>query len=118
MRAGAALSGRLALSNNDLETLSVNTIRTLCMDAIQAGNSGRPGTPIGIAPVAYTLWQRFLGFAPTDPIWPNRDRFVLPEGHPSALLWSLDRLLRPVRRRVRQGACCRDHPGARERDRP
>ncbi|WP_328743060.1 transketolase family protein [Streptomyces caniferus] len=89
MRAGEVPSGRLALSNNDLETLSVNTIRTLCMDAIQAANSGHPGTPMGIAPVAYTLWQRFLRFDPADPIWPNRDRFVLSEGHASALLWSL-----------------------------
>ncbi|MFB8036119.1 transketolase family protein, partial [Streptomyces sp. NPDC056004] len=77
------------MSSNDLETLSVNTIRTLCMDAIQAANSGHPGTPMGIAPVAYTLWQRFLRFDPADPIWPNRDRFVLSEGHASALLWSL-----------------------------
>ena len=59
------------------------------MDAIQAANSGHPGTPMGIAPVAYTLWQRFLRFDPADPIWPNRDRFVLSEGHASALLWSL-----------------------------
>jgi transketolase len=72
------------LSNNGLETLSVNTIRTLCMDAIQAANSGHPGTPRGIAPVAYTLWQRFLRFDPADPIRPNRDRFVLSEGHASA----------------------------------
>ncbi|MEU8974604.1 transketolase [Streptomyces monashensis] len=77
------------MSNNDLETLSVNTIRTLCMDAIQAADSGHPGTPMGIAPVAYTLWQHFLRFDPADPIWPNRDRFVLSEGHASALLWSL-----------------------------
>ena len=77
------------MSNDDLDTLSVNTIRTLCMDAIQAANSGHPGTPMGIAPVAYTLWQRFLRFDPADPIWPNRDRFVLSEGHASALLWSL-----------------------------
>ncbi|MBP2055169.1 transketolase [Streptomyces griseochromogenes] len=59
------------------------------MDAIQAADSGHPGTPMGIAPVAYTLWQHFLRFDPTDPIWPNRDRFVLSEGHASALLWSL-----------------------------
>lgn len=72
------------MSNNGLETLSVNTIRTLCMDAIQAANSGHPGTPRGIAPVAYTLWQRFLRFDPADPIRPNRDRFVLSEGHASA----------------------------------
>ncbi|WP_329371603.1 hypothetical protein [Streptomyces sp. NBC_01483] len=77
------------MSSNDLETPSVNTIRTLCMDAILAANSGHPGTPMGIAPVAYTLWQRFLRFDPADPIWPNRDRFVLSEGHASALLWSL-----------------------------
>ncbi|WP_245790437.1 transketolase [Streptomyces monashensis] len=77
------------MSNNDLDTLSVNTIRALCMDAIQAADSGHPGTPMGIAPVAYTLWQRFLLFDPADPIWPNRDRFVLSEGHASVLLWSL-----------------------------
>ena len=59
------------------------------MDAIQRANSGHPGTPMGVAPVAYTLWQRFLRFDPGDPIWPNRDRFVLSEGHASALLWSL-----------------------------
>src|SRR3954468_3831552 len=73
----------------DLDTLSINTIRGLCMDAVQAANSGHPGTPLDIAPVLYTLWQRFLRFDPADPIWPNRDRFVLSEGHASALLWSL-----------------------------
>ena len=73
----------------DLDTLSINTIRTLCMDAIQKANSGHPGTPMGIAPVAYSLWQRVMRFDPQDPIWPNRDRFVLSEGHASALLWSL-----------------------------
>ena len=78
----------------DLDTLSINTIRGLCMDAIQQANSGHPGTPMDIAPVAYTLWQRFLRFDPADPIWPNRDRFVLSEGHASALLWSLLHLTR------------------------
>ncbi len=73
----------------DIDTLSINTLRGMCMDAIQRANSGHPGTPMGIAPVAYTLWQRFLRFDPADPIWPNRDRFVLSEGHASALLWSL-----------------------------
>jgi transketolase len=73
----------------DLDALSINTIRGLCMDAVQKANSGHPGTPMGIAPVAYTLWQRFLRFDPADPIWPGRDRFVLSEGHASALLWSL-----------------------------
>jgi len=77
------------LSTTDLDTLSINTIRGLCMDEVQKANSGHPGTPMGIASVAYTLWQRFLRFDPSDPIWPNRDRFVLSEGHASALLWSL-----------------------------
>jgi transketolase len=76
-------------TTTDLDTMSVNTIRGLCMDAVQKAESGHPGTPMGIAPVAYTLWQRFLRFDPADPIWPNRDRFVLSEGHASALLWSL-----------------------------
>jgi transketolase len=82
------------MTTTDLDTLSINTIRGLCMDAVQKANSGHPGTPMGIAPVAYTLWQRFLRFDPADPIWPNRDRFVLSEGHASALLWSLLHLTR------------------------
>jgi transketolase len=73
----------------DLDGKCVDTIRTLCIDAIQAANSGHPGTPIGIAPVTYTLWQRVLRFDPTDPIWPNRDRYVLSSGHASVLLWSM-----------------------------
>jgi transketolase len=73
----------------ELDGRCIATIRTLCIDAIQAANSGHPGTPIGITPVTYTLWQRFLRFDPTDPIWPNRDRFVLSSGHASALLWSM-----------------------------
>ena len=73
----------------DLDDVCVATIRTLCIDAIEAARSGHPGTPVGIAPVTYTLWQRFLRFDPADPIWPNRDRFVLSAGHASALLWSL-----------------------------
>jgi transketolase len=77
------------LTTPDLDTLSINTIRGLSMDAVQKANSGHPGTPMGIAPVAYALWQRFLRFDPADPIWPNRDRFVLSEGHASVLLWSL-----------------------------
>jgi transketolase len=74
---------------HELDELSVNTIRTLAMDAVQAANSGHPGTPMAMAPVAYTLWQRFLRFDPGDPIWPNRDRFVLSIGHASTLLYSL-----------------------------
>jgi transketolase len=73
----------------DLDTLCVNTIRTLSMDAVQQANSGHPGTPMGMAPVAYALWQRHLRFDPNDPIWPNRDRFVLSMGHASMLLYSL-----------------------------
>ena len=71
------------------DTLSINTIRTLCMDAVQQANSGHPGTPMAMAPVAYLLWQEFLRFDPEDPIWPNRDRFILSAGHASTLLYSL-----------------------------
>ncbi|HEX6116612.1 MAG TPA: transketolase [Solirubrobacterales bacterium] len=74
---------------DDVDALCVNTIRTLSIDAIQKANSGHPGTPMALAPVAYTLWQRFLRFDPADPIWPNRDRFVLSAGHASMLLYSL-----------------------------
>jgi len=72
-----------------LDSLCVNTIRTLSMDAIQQANSGHPGTPMAMAPVVYCLWQRFLRFDPEHPIWPNRDRFVLSAGHASMLLYSL-----------------------------
>jgi transketolase len=72
-----------------LDQLCINTIRTLSMDAVQQANSGHPGTPMAMAPVAYCLWQRFLRFDPEDPIWPNRDRFVLSAGHASMLLYSL-----------------------------
>src|SRR3954468_5543445 len=73
----------------DIDTLCINTIRTLSIDAIQKANSGHPGTPMALAPVAYTLWQRFLRFDPDDCIWPNRDRFVLSAGHASMLLYSM-----------------------------
>jgi transketolase len=72
-----------------IDTLCVNTLRTLAMDAVQAANSGHPGTPMAMAPVAYTLWQRFLRFDPLDPVWPDRDRFVLSAGHASMLLYGL-----------------------------
>jgi transketolase len=78
-----------AAATRELDRTCIDTIRTLCIDAIEAARSGHPGTPIGIAPVTYTLWQRFLRFDPSDPIWPNRDRFVLSAGHASMLLWSL-----------------------------
>ena len=73
----------------DVETLSINTIRTLCIDAVQQANSGHPGTPMAMAPVVYVLWQEFLRFDPADPIWPNRDRFILSAGHASTLLYSV-----------------------------
>jgi transketolase len=73
----------------DIDLLCINTIRTLSMDAVQKANSGHPGTPMAMAPVAYTLWQHFLNFDPADPNWPNRDRFVLSVGHASMLLYSL-----------------------------
>src|SRR5438045_4588231 len=75
--------------SQDLDQVAINTIRTLAMDAVQAANSGHPGAPMGLAPVAYCLWQRFLRFDPEDPIWPNRDRFVLSVGHASMLLYSV-----------------------------
>ena len=71
------------------DEVCINTIRTLSMDAVQAANSGHPGTPMALAPVAYTLWQRFLRFDPSAPVWPNRDRFVLSNGHASMLLYSI-----------------------------
>lgn len=72
-----------------LDSLAVNTIRTLAMDAVQKANSGHPGTAMAMAPVAYTLWSRFLRYDPERPDWPNRDRFVLSCGHASILLYSL-----------------------------
>jgi transketolase len=75
--------------SRDLDQLCIDTIRTLSIDAIQKANSGHPGTPMALAPLAYTLWQRFLRFDPADPIWPGRDRFVLSAGHASMLLYSL-----------------------------
>src|SRR2546430_365307 len=79
----------LVMSASDLERLTINTIRTLAMDAVQAAKSGHPGTPMAMAPVVYCLWQEFLRFDPDDPIWPNRDRFVLSMGHASMLLYSM-----------------------------
>src|SRR5512145_2105343 len=78
-----------AATEKGLERLTVDTLRTLAMDAVQRANSGHPGTPTAMAPVMYCLWQRFLRFDPDHPIWPNRDRFVLSVGHASALLYSM-----------------------------
>jgi transketolase len=76
------------LSAAELDQLCVNTIRTLSIDAVQQAKSGHPGTPMALAPLVYTIWNRLLRFDPEHPIWPNRDRFVLSNGHASMLLWS------------------------------
>jgi transketolase len=75
-------------TDRELDALCINTIRTLSIDAVQAANSGHPGTPMALAPLVYTIWNRVMRFDPQDPIWPNRDRFVLSNGHASMLLWS------------------------------
>src|SRR6476660_3697037 len=82
-------SPTIKFQRHPLDETCVNTIRTLSIDAVQAANSGHPGTPMAMAPVGYFLWQYVLRFDPADPIWPNRDRFVLSAGHASMLLYSL-----------------------------
>jgi transketolase len=82
-------NGTIKGEQHPLDKLAINTIRTLAMDAVQAAESGHPGAPMALAPVAYCLWQRFLRFDPQDPVWPNRDRFVLSNGHASMLLYAL-----------------------------
>src|SRR5437764_2635607 len=79
----------MSVSSTSIEQLAINTIRTLAMDAVQQANSGHPGAPMALAPVAYALWQNFFRFDPQDPVWPNRDRFVLSNGHASMLLYAL-----------------------------
>jgi len=74
---------------NDLDQLCINTIRTLTIDAVQQAQSGHPGAAMALAPAVYTLWNRVMNFDPRDPIWPNRDRFILSNGHASMLLWSV-----------------------------
>ena len=87
--ASPAVTSSRPMTNAQLDQLSINCIRTLSIDAVQQANSGHPGTPMALAPVAYCLWQRFLRFDPDDPIWPDRDRFVLSAGHASMLLYAL-----------------------------
>jgi len=82
------------MTSEQLDQLSINTIRTLSMDAVQQAKSGHPGTPMALAPLVYTIWNRVMRFDPQDPIWPNRDRFVLSNGHASMLLWSVLHLTR------------------------
>jgi transketolase len=92
MRSEAAASredARRSAGAGDLDKQCIDTIRTLAMDAVEKANSGHAGTPMGLAPVAYTLWQQFLRYDPADPRWPNRDRFVLSAGHASMLLYAL-----------------------------
>jgi transketolase len=77
------------VTTTEIDQLSINTIRTLSIDAVQQANSGHSGTPMALAPLVYTIWNRVMRFDPQDPIWPNRDRFVLSNGHASMLLWSM-----------------------------
>ena len=74
------------LSSQELDELAINTIRTLSIDAVQQAKSGHPGTPMALAPLVYVIWNEVMRFDPQDPIWPNRDRFVLSNGHASMLL--------------------------------
>ena len=89
MSSGTGKNTRPTSSDRSIDELCINTIRTLSMDAVQQAKSGHPGTPMALAPVIYTLWQRFLRFDPDDAAWPNRDRFVLSNGHASMLLYSM-----------------------------
>lgn len=84
-----AVSDQAISTGQQIETLSINTIRTLSIDGVQKANSGHPGAPMAFAPVAYVLWQQFLRYDPANPIWPNRDRFILSNGHASMLLYSM-----------------------------
>jgi transketolase len=77
------------LTSQELDELAINTIRTLSIDAVQQAKSGHPGTPMALAPLVYVIWNEVMRFDPQDPIWPNRDRFVLSNGHASMLLWSV-----------------------------
>jgi transketolase len=86
---GRFMGVSMSTSTLDSTQLAINTIRTLSMDAVQAANSGHPGTPMALAPVAYALWNEVLRYDPADPLWPGRDRFVLSCGHASMLLYSL-----------------------------
>jgi len=82
-------SEQVLATGQQLDTLCINTIRTLAIDAVQQANSGHPGAPMGLAPVAYCLWQQYLRYDPQNPLWPNRDRFVLSAGHASMLLYAI-----------------------------
>src|SRR6202049_4878476 len=103
----------IAMTKQELDKLSINTIRTLSIDAVQQAKSGHPGTPMALAPLVYTIWNRVMQFDPEDPIWPNRDRFVLSNGHASMLLWSVlhltgSRAVHAEYERIGQPAVSRD----------
>ncbi len=100
-------SEQVLATGQPLETLCINTIRTLAIDAVQQANSGHPGAPMGLAPVTYCLWQEFLRYDPADPTWLNRDRFVLSNGHASMLLYAMLHLAE-VRRVDKQGKVLKD----------
>ena len=95
-------SEQVLVTGQQLDTLCINTIRTLAIDAVQQANSGHPGAPMGLAPVTYCLWQEFLRYDPADPTWLNRDRFVLSNGHASMLA-----LRHAAPRRGAAGRCAR-----------
>src|SRR3984893_18036770 len=97
-----ATSEQTLLTGEQIDILCINTIRTLAMDAVQQANSGHPGAPMGLAPAAYSLWQQVLRYDPEDPTWPNRDRFVLSNGHASMLLYAM-LYLAGVRDKTRDG---------------
>jgi transketolase len=102
-----AVSEQILVTGAQLDTLCINTIRTLAIDAVQQANSGHPGAPMGLAPVAYCIWQQFLRYDPADPTWLNRDRFVLSNGHASMLLYAM-LYLAEVRRVDEQGKVTND----------
>src|SRR6185312_11357149 len=87
--ASPAMNSSRPMTTAQLDQLSINCIRTLSIDAVQQANSGHPGTPMALAPLVYAIWNRVMRFDPKDPIWPNRDRFLLSNGHASMLLWSV-----------------------------
>src|SRR5918911_277088 len=108
------------MASSDIERLSIDTIRTLSMDAVQAANSGHPGLPMAMAPAAYLLYTRIMEHNPTDPNWPDRDRFILSAGHGSMLLYSVLHLsgyalsMDEIKRFRQWGSITPGHP---ERDR-
>ena len=108
-----AVSEQTLATGKQLDTLCINTIRTLAMDAVQQANSGHPGAPMALAPVTYSLWQQFLRYDPADPVWPNRDRFVLSNGHASMLLYAMLYLaeVRGINPEHERSGRIRRHPG-------